>query len=43
MVGECECEETEVFGGVCLQKYTEIEDSFLESVGDFISKMGVCP
>ena len=41
--GECECEGTEVFGGVCLQKSAEIEDGFLESVGNFISKVGVCP
>jgi hypothetical protein len=32
-----------VFGGVCLQNSAEIEDCVLESVGDFISKVGIRP
>ena len=30
-----------MFGGVCLYKSAEIENCFLESVGDSISKVGV--
>ena len=41
--GEYECEGKKVFEGVCLRQPTEIEDCFLESVGDYISKVGACP